>query len=366
MNWQEYSTVIYHINNNNKTKLACFDLDNTIITTKSGKKFPENEKDWKLLYDNTKSLLRYYQNNDYQIVIFTNQKNLKKRNMDTEWKKKIEDIQNYLNVELDILVSVEDDKYRKPMIGMFDLYLSLKKIKVDYHNSFYCGDAGGRKYGNKKKYTDDHNITDYYFAKNIKLNYKYPEEIFAKPYISKYIIEDPYNKINLDERQEFPWNELEKETKKKPHMIMMIGCPASGKTTLSEEIIKRYPEKKYYIFSFDKKTSLKELKDEIKNNTNLIIDNTNGSLIQREKIYNLIKQKYNHILIYFDYKKEFCNHLNNYRVLTTSIKKIPIIVYHNYFKKLDNPSDKEGYIIKINKLLNLTNIKKEYYYYYDI
>ena len=54
-------------------KVAGFDMDYTIIKTKSGKKFPQNKDDWVLLFDNTKAKLADLSKNGYTIVIFTNQ-----------------------------------------------------------------------------------------------------------------------------------------------------------------------------------------------------------------------------------------------------------------------------------------------------
>ena len=36
------------------TKIALFDLDSTLVIPKSGKKFPENENDWKWCFKNVK------------------------------------------------------------------------------------------------------------------------------------------------------------------------------------------------------------------------------------------------------------------------------------------------------------------------
>ena len=38
---------------------------------------------------------------------------------------------------------------------MWELFLELnKEIKIDIENSFYCGDAAGRKDGKKKDFSD--------------------------------------------------------------------------------------------------------------------------------------------------------------------------------------------------------------------
>ena len=59
-------------------KIAAYDLDETIITTKSGRVFPIDHKDWRLLYHNrtAKKLQTLYYEENYKIVIITNQAGL--------------------------------------------------------------------------------------------------------------------------------------------------------------------------------------------------------------------------------------------------------------------------------------------------
>merc|ERR1719211_482975 len=55
--------------------IAAFDLDNTIIATKSGRVFPTNFNDWRLLFEPQvqQTLKRLYYEEDYKIVVITNQ-----------------------------------------------------------------------------------------------------------------------------------------------------------------------------------------------------------------------------------------------------------------------------------------------------
>ena len=58
-------------------KIACFDLDSTLIKTKTGKKYPINYNDWDFLYTNTKKILYHLILDNYCIIIISNQGGLK-------------------------------------------------------------------------------------------------------------------------------------------------------------------------------------------------------------------------------------------------------------------------------------------------
>ena len=181
MNFEEKDTVIYSISLETDTcsKIAAFDLDNTIIKTKSGKVFPQNKDDWKLMNKYVKSTLYKYYNNCYKIVIFTNQLGIKKGKIKKEdFIEKINNIHTELNIDFDIFISTEDNKFRKPMIGMWNLFNELYPVKIDLKKSFYCGDAAGRIENwlpGKKKDFDEVDIN---FAYNIGINFEISENIF--------------------------------------------------------------------------------------------------------------------------------------------------------------------------------------------
>ena len=62
---------------------ACFDLDHTIIKPKSGKIFPKDRDDWEFM-DNVESVLKTFHNNNWLVVVFTNQSGLKTSKKITE------------------------------------------------------------------------------------------------------------------------------------------------------------------------------------------------------------------------------------------------------------------------------------------
>ena len=145
---------------------ASFDLDDTIIKTKSGKKFPRDKEDWVFTYDNTKEILQKL-DQTYNIIFITNQKRLKKYELRDDFIEKIDAIVKALDIPINIYISTSEGYYRKPFTGLWVFIKSHPKSQSK--KSFYCGDAAGREGNAGRK--GDFAATDWMFAHNLKLKF---------------------------------------------------------------------------------------------------------------------------------------------------------------------------------------------------
>lgn len=100
-------------------------MDGTIIVTKSGKKFPRDNDDWKINFNEVVSTIKQLSLKDYKIVIFTNQKGLGKHYSNViPFQKKVENIIGLINIPIQVFVSIDNDIYRKPAPGMWNALTS--------------------------------------------------------------------------------------------------------------------------------------------------------------------------------------------------------------------------------------------------
>ena len=332
-----------------KNKLAGFDLDNTLIRTKSGKKFSEDSNDWEFNFNNVIDILKDYHDNNYCIIIISNQKNLKDNRL-SDWVTKVKNIINKINLPIKVYASIKDNIYRKPNIGFWELI----KQKINFVDSFYCGDAMGRR--------GDHADTDLKFALNIGLNFKAPETIFQEKFINIPKIKNYFDFQNFT-KEENSYKLGEKE------IIIMIGYPGSGKSTF----VRKYLMKSNYeIINQDKLKSKKKCltmcEDKMKNNYNIVIDNTNPDPETR-KLYIDLGNKYNYTIRCFVMitSEEHSKHNNMYRFLYQEKEKVPDLVYRIYKKKHKAPELSEGFkdIVYIYpEIPSRTNDSKYYFYLY--
>ena len=101
--WQSFHNDSIHVLNAGNvqasSKIAAFDMDGTLITTKSGRVFPLDHKDWRLLYDNrTIEKLESLYSEGYKVVIITNQAGLASGKLKLDdFKAKVESIVMKLN-----------------------------------------------------------------------------------------------------------------------------------------------------------------------------------------------------------------------------------------------------------------------------
>lgn len=326
-----------------KSKLAIFDLDNTIITTKSGKTFPTNENDWKFLYENTVELLQDLNERDYSVIIVSNQGGIDAKKQTAEsWTNKLNDIVKDLAIDICIFCSCGSNHWRKPSPNIFQRLILEKCDDVNYKKSFYCGDAAGRKYNSKTK-KDDFTDTDYKFALNCNLIFKTPEQLFC------------------DEEHEFPippkittlYDSLYKKCKNpkfipaKNEMIIMVGFQGSGKSTIAQQISNDHG---YTIINQDTLKTLKKCMSEAEkimkdktNNNSIIIDATNPSKSGRGEWIKLAqKHKYNVRICVLTTDIIISQHNNLYRGYCKQSKPIPELAYRMYKSKFEKPNIDEG------------------------
>lgn len=162
---------IYNILDNYSNKIAGFDLDNTIISTKSGKVFPVDKDDWKIKYTNVIPNLKKLYKKNYSIIIFTNQNGIGKNISLQDFIDKCENILQYIDLPITFYISLKSNnkKFRKPNTGMLEYHHS--KYKIDKNNSFYVGDAWSKRYS--------WNDSDLKFAKNFGINFFNDKQFFA-------------------------------------------------------------------------------------------------------------------------------------------------------------------------------------------
>ncbi|TRZ09247.1 hypothetical protein HGM15179_017859 [Zosterops borbonicus] len=209
------------------TKIAGFDLDGTLITTRSGKVFPTSPDDWRILYPEIPKRLKQLRDEGFKLVVFTNQLGISRGRLRPElFQAKVEAVMERLGVALQVLVATGPGVYRKPVLGMWD-HLCEKAngdVAVSVPDSFYVGDAAGRPPnwapGRKKK---DFSCSDRLFALNAGLRFLTPEEKFLGWAPAPFEL-PAFDPRHLDPKAppEPPKDELVSD---KPEVLLTVGFP---------------------------------------------------------------------------------------------------------------------------------------------
>ncbi len=107
-------------------KVAAFDVDSTLVQTKSGKSFPEDATDWTWLYKDgsIERTLKQLAREGYKIVLISNQKGVtaSKNSSHGMVQEKFNLIMNDIKswgVYVQAFYATEDDIFRKPRLGMW-------------------------------------------------------------------------------------------------------------------------------------------------------------------------------------------------------------------------------------------------------
>jgi bifunctional polynucleotide phosphatase/kinase len=341
---------IYRFGKSIKHKqLAMFDLDFTIVKPKKGK-FSKDKDDWMYMFNTVKNKLKNLK--DHNIIIITNQKGIKTSDQLQILKDKLDNIYNDLKIPFEAYIAVQNDIFRKPRIGFWDLIK--EKYKIDIINTFYVGDAVGR--------SGDFSDSDYKFALNLGVKF-FTEQEFFNDKKEQYKIKG-FNPKNI-EYEEYNIDKLIE-----PYMILLMGMPGSGKSTFYKDNFKNINMYSQDIYKTKPKL-IKELNKNILNKKSVVIEGLLPSKIHRKLYIDIAKEhKYNVYLYHLNHDIDTCKHMNIYRSLTLTSSLIPDIVYNIYNKNYDTPLISENIdniqIIKQKININKNNINKKLFYQFLI
>ncbi|CAG4982972.1 unnamed protein product [Parnassius apollo] len=306
-------------------KIAAFDMDGTLIKTKSGKVHPVDTNDWQLAFPIVPSKLKEQLENGYKVVIMSNQAPIGKGR---------------------VFIATGRGFYRKPTPGMWKVLTEKKNdgLPVDMNASFYCGDAAGRVANwapGKKK---DHSMADKLLAENLGLKFYTPEEFFlghsvanvpmAKPdFIPKELVSEPFNDNLISKEKE---------------ILVLVGYPGSGKSFLAKQIEEKSTYK-YVSVCRDVLGSWQKCAAEatrlLQQGKSVVVDSTNPDVESRARWTSLAKEmKVDCRCAKMTTTKSHAQHNNKFRELM-KINHLPVndIVFHSYKNKYQEPTTKEGF-----------------------
>ena len=155
-------------------EVAGFDLDGTIIKTRSGKKFPVGKTDWKFWSNKVVEKIKSIHEEGKKIVIISKQGgvNIGLANIE-EIQEQIDDIQRQVDVPMLVMIITKKGHNRKPDVGSWGIleeYFN-NNIPIIKKKSFYCGGAAGRS--PPEVISKDLCNSDREYAENVGLTFLY-------------------------------------------------------------------------------------------------------------------------------------------------------------------------------------------------
>lgn len=327
-------------------KIAAFDIDGTIIKTKSGARFPKDPTDWVFNYSDLPKKLQKL-GESHKIAFFTNQSGIGKDSGKIKgFKGKIESIIQKIGIPVQVFVATGRSIYRKPAPGMWNVLLSKNPgVDVTIPDSFYVGDAAGRDKNWAPNMKKDHSNADRLFALNLGLKFFTPEEHFqgAKP--AKFLMPE------FDPR-DLPIETYPSIERDEQEVVIMVGGPGSGKSFFSRN---RLVSKGYIQVSRDKVGSwqkcVKLLEEYLGKGKSVVIDNTNGEKEKRQRFIEVAKRlKVGCRCFVMATTYKHAKHNNRFREITDKTHEaVGDIILHGYKKSYQEPELSEGFdeIIKI-------------------
>ena len=375
-NWKDLGTVLAYIHESFAflSNVIIVDLDDCICKKISINKLYDTKNKTTIKFDDTliKKLAR--QSTDNSIIIMSNQTNTNKLTIDSV-KLKIEMFVEKTKIPVLAFFALKLNSFYKPHTGMWRLLLAYYKRKsLSVRHAIVVSNAGGMIISKETKTTiketvgyDDY---DRAFAYNIGCDFiatcdYVDDQIESRllPKANKVTTKYEYNhNIIPPEIRELYANELDKKENinvfkelgninKQNYLIIIQGPPRCGKTTLSNEIVRKWRNSKYGDFNAieilhgsSKLNSINAYKKMISDRISIILD---GCDLQAMDKYIKLANVYNAgvLIITIDIGLEMAKVLNHVYVEESKdennmlVKLQDFCIYRSKFKP---PKDSDG------------------------
>ena len=165
------------------TKIAAIDLDGTLIFHKTANPFaPAASEDWKWWNPSVIPKLKALVQDDYKILIISNQGGVRSALTGT-LSEKLRGMVSGIFAELtregipaQVIMATQKDEFRKPETGMWDFFVANMNagITPNLDDCFYVGDMAGRTGA-----IEDKSDTDKVFAENVGIEFHTPDDYFG-------------------------------------------------------------------------------------------------------------------------------------------------------------------------------------------
>ena len=292
------------------TRAYIFDLENTLIVVKKG-------HPWKWWHASVPDKLRDLANAPGNLILISHDA---KRNSDeNSVLSMVAEIVVQLGIPVCVLVTFHGQN-AKPRTHTWDLFAS--QIMPECLHHLVVGHAQ-QKLMNLK------------FATNLGCPYKTPQEFFLNG-----PLEDLPRLKNWSEwlSSQVPLDSSKWGPRQQQELVLLVGRPVSGKTTLANHVFHRYT-----ILSLDESGTIPKLvkatKCALADGASVVIDAPNATVAERRRYISCATTPVRALVI--SVADDVANQLNAYREACGG-KRVPTITINNYFSKYEAPTLEEG------------------------